>query len=132
MIDKWTLKPNPDKKDPNRITLLLKTDMKDLQKVIRKVGLKGGRPVPTKTAGFSHELVVKEADADYRNDLKDFIRQIAKPDAEIGGDNGTAATAVAAAPAAAPAPAAPPPPPPPVARPAAPAPQAAPPPPAAP
>jgi len=155
MIDKWTIKPNPDKKDPNRHLLFLKTDMKDLQKVIRKVGMKGGRPTPTKTAPFSHEVVLKEADKQYRDDLKEFLRQIAKPDAEMGDGAEAAAsapTAVAAPPPAPPAPAprpaapapqaAPPPPPPPpaaaptpapapvpVARPAAPAPQAAPPPP---
>ena len=53
MIEKWEIKHNPDKKDSNRCSLFLKTDMKDLQKVLRKVGLKAGRPSPAKVAPFN-------------------------------------------------------------------------------
>lgn len=84
MITKWDLAPSPDEKNKNKHRLLLKCDLKDIFKIVKKLGPVCSRPERIISKDFNFLLYIYDFNTDIHQKIKEIVENGAeKNSAEI-------------------------------------------------
>lgn len=78
-MPKWSLKPAPSPKDPQRQELLIKGEMKDLLAVVRQFGSACGRPDRLEGEEYDFKLFLNKLSAEALDAARAFLQEMGGP-----------------------------------------------------